>query len=120
MICLQKTPLQALTPLCFLDRSGIALGAQLGPIANDETLSKLKPFRCAEATPDSCFHLSVLDCLEGLQHAMHLGWFDRKTFDCKEYDAMCSAVASLLARVLGVTLLVGIDTSSVNSQCMAI
>lgn len=43
------------------------------------------PFR--DATYGICtYHLTILDCLKGLEHAVRLGWLDYKTFDIDEYE----------------------------------
>merc|ERR1719454_122974 len=43
------------------------------------------PFRDATQRVSS-FHLTVLDCLQGLQEAMKLKWYDRHRFDCESYE----------------------------------
>jgi len=45
------------------------------------------PFRDAITGPCS-FKLTVLDCLEGMQKAMELGWFEPETFDLDSYEAL--------------------------------
>jgi cell division cycle 14 len=45
------------------------------------------PFRDASAE-GSPFELYILDCLKGLQKAIHLGWFDYDTFDLNEYEKL--------------------------------
>jgi len=43
------------------------------------------PFR--DATQRVCsFHLTILDCLKGLEEASRLRWFDRQRFDVECYD----------------------------------
>lgn len=48
------------------------------------------PFRDASRGP-STFDVTIMDCLEGLQKAVELGWFNWRTFDVDTYE--------LLARV---------------------
>ncbi|OXB70351.1 UNVERIFIED_CONTAM: hypothetical protein H355_004446 [Colinus virginianus] len=48
-------------------------------------LPRLATYRDASCGPCS-FSLSVLDCLEGLEMAIKLGWFNYKTFDVEAYD----------------------------------
>lgn len=44
-----------------------------------------KPFW--DATQGICtYKCTVLDCPQGLQIAMHLKWYDYKTFNVKEYE----------------------------------
>jgi len=43
------------------------------------------PFR--DATCGICtFHLTIMDCLKGLEHAIRCGWFDWSRFDVDSYD----------------------------------
>eukprot|EP00928_Gymnodinium_smaydae_P046468 TRINITY_DN30963_c0_g1_i1.p1 TRINITY_DN30963_c0_g1~~TRINITY_DN30963_c0_g1_i1.p1 ORF type:complete len:388 (-),score=67.51 TRINITY_DN30963_c0_g1_i1:219-1382(-) len=43
------------------------------------------PFR--DATRAACtFHLTILDCLRGLETAVKLGWFDISSFDVNKYE----------------------------------
>jgi cell division cycle 14 len=44
-----------------------------------------KPFRDASYTNCS-YQCTILHCLQGLEYAMKLGWFDIKTFNIKEYE----------------------------------
>eukprot|EP00929_Paragymnodinium_shiwhaense_P112057 TRINITY_DN80316_c0_g1_i1.p1 TRINITY_DN80316_c0_g1~~TRINITY_DN80316_c0_g1_i1.p1 ORF type:complete len:686 (+),score=118.82 TRINITY_DN80316_c0_g1_i1:139-2196(+) len=50
----------------------------------------LRPFRDASALPTSVFHLTVEDCLLGMEKAIELGWFDYKTFDAETYNTLDS------------------------------
>lgn len=44
-----------------------------------------KPFR--DATMGVCtYKCTILHCLQGIQYAMHLGWYDYKNFNFKEYE----------------------------------
>lgn len=43
------------------------------------------PFRDALRCPCT-FHLSILDCLKGLEFAMHIGWFDYQHFNVESYE----------------------------------
>lgn len=43
------------------------------------------PFRDATCRAAS-FHLSILDCLKGLEEAIRLRWYDRHRFDVDSYD----------------------------------
>lgn len=44
-----------------------------------------KPFR--DATMGTCtYKCTVLDCLQGLEIGMYLGWYNYKTFNFKEYE----------------------------------
>ena len=43
------------------------------------------PFRDAGEEP-STFGCSILDCLNGLEYGMGLGWYNFKTFNYKEYE----------------------------------
>jgi protein-tyrosine phosphatase len=45
-----------------------------------------KPFRDASNQIVSSFDCTILDCLEGLEHAIKHDWFDWKTFDLASYD----------------------------------
>eukprot|EP00928_Gymnodinium_smaydae_P089509 TRINITY_DN73468_c0_g1_i1.p1 TRINITY_DN73468_c0_g1~~TRINITY_DN73468_c0_g1_i1.p1 ORF type:complete len:523 (-),score=96.75 TRINITY_DN73468_c0_g1_i1:91-1536(-) len=49
--------------------------------------AKLKPFRDVCKGP-STFHLTVLDCLRGMQRAIQLGWYSWRTFDLEECDRL--------------------------------
>jgi len=43
------------------------------------------PFR--DATAGTCtYKLNILECLQGLEKAIELGWYDFKTFDVQEYE----------------------------------
>ena len=46
---------------------------------------QLTPFRDASAGPCS-FQLTVMDCLNGLQKAIELGWFSIHNFDIADYE----------------------------------
>ena len=44
-----------------------------------------KPFR--DATMGVCtYKCTVLDCLQGLEYGIKMGWYDYKTFNYKEYE----------------------------------
>jgi len=45
------------------------------------------PFRDA-LTGRCTFGLTILDCLEGLEKGIELGWFDWRTFDAQAYESM--------------------------------
>lgn len=43
------------------------------------------PFR--DATAGICtYKMNILECLQGLEKAIELGWYDFKTFDVQEYE----------------------------------
>lgn len=43
------------------------------------------PFRDASGGP--CYYeCTILDCVQGLEHALQLGWFDWNTFDLRAYE----------------------------------
>jgi cell division cycle 14 len=44
------------------------------------------PFRDATYTATSCFDLTILDCLEGLELAIKLDWFDWTRFNVVNYE----------------------------------
>ena len=47
--------------------------------------SGFKPFR--DATMGVCtYKCTVLDCLQGLEYGIKMGWYDYKTFNYKEYE----------------------------------
>lgn len=45
------------------------------------------PFRDALTTV-SMWHMNIKDCLDGLEKAIELGWFDYKKFDLNQYEYM--------------------------------
>jgi cell division cycle 14 len=49
--------------------------------------SRFIPYRDASAE-GSPFELYVLDCLKGLEKAIHLGWFYYENFDLDEYESL--------------------------------
>eukprot|EP01056_Protomagalhaensia_sp_Gyna25_P005949 Protomagalhaensia_sp_Gyna_25__5948@NODE_915_length_2424_cov_3593_202935_g721_i0_p1_GENE_NODE_915_length_2424_cov_3593_202935_g721_i0NODE_915_length_2424_cov_3593_202935_g721_i0_p1_ORF_typecomplete_len594_score54_93DSPn/PF14671_6/1_8e43DSPn/PF14671_6/3_6e03DSPc/PF00782_20/8_6e02DSPc/PF00782_20/4_8e16CDKN3/PF05706_12/6_5e03CDKN3/PF05706_12/9_4e07Y_phosphatase/PF00102_27/5_3e05Y_phosphatase2/PF03162_13/4_5e05PTPlike_phytase/PF14566_6/4e03PTPlike_phytase/PF14566_6/0_0013Y_phosphatase3/PF13350_6/0_00 len=66
IICLRRTPTEAMAPFENLRRSFL-------------------PFR--DATYGICtYPLRIIDCLKGLDQAIKLGWFSYSTFDIEEYE----------------------------------
>lgn len=60
----------------------------LPPVSSSQgavTIAALPPFH--DASPCACtYDLSVLDCLNGMQHARRCGFWDHETFDVEEYE----------------------------------
>uniref|UniRef100_A0A7S0UE54 protein-tyrosine-phosphatase n=2 Tax=Hemiselmis andersenii TaxID=464988 RepID=A0A7S0UE54_HEMAN len=56
------------------------------------------PFRDATWNR-STFHLTILDCLEGLQRAISLKWIDQRTFSTSDYEALCEQPEHDMCRV---------------------
>ena len=47
--------------------------------------ASFEPFR--DASAGACtYKLTILECLQGLEKAIELGWYDFKTFDVQEYE----------------------------------
>lgn len=62
--------------------------AALRPFSN--IVPPFVPFRDASTGPSS-FDLTILDCLEGLERGIELGWFDWRSFDIASYENLAKA-----------------------------
>ena len=52
-----------------------------------QSASRFIPFRDA-SSEGSPFELYILDCLKGLEKAMHLGWYSYESFNTAEYESL--------------------------------
>lgn len=48
--------------------------------------ASFKPFRDASPALDCSYRCTIEDCLQGLEFAMKLGWYNYKDFNVKEYE----------------------------------